>query len=80
MMTLQVVVFFLQGNYMCLYMKLETRLPIGFPDIIDQQVRKLSILEIRQNRGHKPLLIQGSLMAFPTPPRRKWLVRQGLSY
>ena len=47
MMTLQVVVFFLQGNYMCLYMKLETRLPIGFPDIIEQQVRKLCILEIR---------------------------------
>ena len=48
---------FLQGNYMCLYMKLETRLPVGFPDIIEQQVRKLSLLEIRQNRGHKPLLI-----------------------
>ena len=43
----QVVIFFLQGNCMCLYMKLETRLPIGFPDIIEQQVRKLCILEIR---------------------------------
>ena len=42
---------------MCLYKKLETRLPVGFPDIIEQQVRKLSLLEIRQNRGHKPLLI-----------------------
>ena len=42
---------------MCLYMKIETRLPIGFHDIIEQQVRKLSMLEIRQNRGHKPLLI-----------------------
>ena len=55
---------------MCLYRKLETRLPIGFPDIIEQQVRKLSLLEIRQNRGHKPLLIWGSLMACP-PPQKK---------
>ena len=57
MMTLQVVIFFLQGNCMCLYMKIETRLHIGFPDITEQQVRKLSMREIRQNRGHKPLLI-----------------------
>ena len=48
-------------------MKIETRL-IGFPDIIEQQVRKLSILEIRQNRGHKSL-------DYGMPPRRKWLVR-----
>ena len=54
---------------MCLYMKIETRLPIGFPDIIEQEVRKLSMLEIRQNRGHKPLLTEGTLRA--SPPEEK---------
>ena len=57
MMTLQVVIFFYKETICVYYMKLETRLPVGFPDIIEQQVRKLSLLEIRQNWGHKPLLI-----------------------
>lgn len=56
-MTLQVVIFFYKETICVYYMKLETRLPVGFPDIIEQQVRKLSLLEIRQNWGHKPLLI-----------------------
>ena len=66
MMTLEVVTFFLQGNYMCLYMKIERRLPIGFPDIIEREVRKLYMLEIR---GHKPLLTEGTLRA--SPPEEK---------
>ena len=58
--------FFFYRETICVLKWKETRLSIGFPGIIEREVRKVSMLEIR---GHKPLLTEGTLRA--SPPEEK---------